>query len=85
MRFLPVLALVVGVTLVAVGCSKEEPEGTAEKMGKKVDEAAETARQEVTEAVEATQEQAAEAKAQLGTAMKDKGEEMQKEAETSKE
>ena len=65
MRFSPVLALVVGVTLGVVGCSKEEPEGTAEQMGKKIDDAAESVQKEVTAAAEATQEQAAEAKAQL--------------------
>ena len=34
-------------------CSKEEPEGSAEKMGKKVDEAVESAEEQVSESVEA--------------------------------
>lgn len=61
-------------------CSKEEPEGTAEKMGKKVDEAAETVQKQAAEAVEATQEQAAETKAELGAAIEEKAKEMQGDA-----
>jgi hypothetical protein len=67
------LSLVVGIA----GCSKEEPEGPAEKMGKQIDEAAETMKEETVEAAEATQEQAAEAKAALGEAMEETGKEMQ--------
>ena len=65
-------AFLLSVILGLGACSKEEPEGTAEKMGKKVDEAVETA-----------QNQAAETKAELGTAMAEKGKEMQEEAEKS--
>lgn len=64
-------------------CSKEEPEGTAEKMGKKVDEAVESAQEQVSESVEAAHKQADETKVELGTAMEEKGKEMKEEAEKS--
>ena len=64
-------------------CSKEEPEGTAEKMGKKVDEAVESAQEQVSETAEAAQTQAAETKAEIGAAMEEKGKEMKAEAEKS--
>ena len=64
-------------------CSKEEPEGTAEKMGKKVDQAVESAEEQVSEVAEAARKQAAETKAALGTAMEEKGKEMKEEAEKS--
>jgi hypothetical protein len=73
---LPVL-LISGI-LGAVGCSKEEPEGTAEQMGKKIDEAAESIQTQVAETAEAAGERAAEAKAELGAAMESKGKEVQK-------
>ena len=79
--FLAVLFVssIVGV----VGCSKEEPDGTAEKMGKKIDEAAESMQKQVAETAEAAGERAAEAKAELGTAMEAKGKEMREKAEES--
>jgi len=70
-------ALLVSVVLGVVGCSKEEPEGTAEKMGKQIDKAAETIQKEVADAGEATREQAAEAKAELGAALEEKAKQMQ--------
>jgi hypothetical protein len=65
-------ALLFSVILGLGACSKEEPEGTAEKLGKQIDEAAESA-----------QEKAAETGAELGTAMEEKGKEMHEEAEKS--
>jgi hypothetical protein len=73
--FLTVL-LVSGI-LGVVGCSKEEPEGAAEKMGKQIDEAADSIQTQVEETAQAAGEQAAEAKAELGAAMEAKGKEMQ--------
>jgi hypothetical protein len=64
-----VSAVVISAILGLGACSKEEPEGSAEKMGKQIDEA-----------VESAQQQAAETKAELGAAMEEKGEEMQEEA-----
>jgi hypothetical protein len=73
---LPIL-LISGI-LGVVGCSKEEPEGTAEQMGKKIDEAAESIQKQVAETAEAAGERAADAKAELGAAMESKGKEIQK-------
>jgi hypothetical protein len=67
-----VSALLFSVILGLSACSKEEPEGTAEKLGKQIDEAAESA-----------QQQTAEARAELGAAMEEKGKELQEEAEKS--
>lgn len=67
------LGAVVGLS----ACSKEEPEGTAEQMGKKIDEATESVQKETEKAVEATQEQAAETKAALGAKLEEKAKEMQ--------
>jgi len=72
-----VLAFLLSVALGLTACSKEEPEGTAEQMGKKIDEAAESIQKETAKAVEATQEQTAEAKAELGAALEEKAKEMQ--------
>jgi hypothetical protein len=70
-------ALLMSAILGVVGCTKEEPEGTAEQMGKKMDEAAESVREDVAAAGEAAQEQAAEAKSELGAAMEEEGKKMQ--------
>jgi predicted solute-binding protein len=78
-----VSAFLLSFSLGLAACSKKEPEGTAEKMGKKVDEAVESAEEQVSESVEAAQKQAAETKAELGTAMEEKGKEMREEAEKS--
>lgn len=68
-----VSAFLLSIILGLNACSKEEPaEGAAEKAGKKIDEAAESA-----------QKQTAETKAELGTAMEAKGKEMKEEAEKS--
>jgi len=67
-----VSAVVFSVILGLGACSKEEPEGSAEKLGKKIDEAAESA-----------QRQAAETRAEVGAAMEEKGKEMQEQAEKS--
>lgn len=79
--FLAVL-LISGI-LGVVGCSKEEPEGTAEQMGKQIDEAAESIQKQVEETAEAASERAAEAKAQLGAALEEKAKEMQERSEGS--
>ena len=78
-------ALLASGILGLAGCSKEEPEGTAEKMGKQIDEAAENIQKQVAETAEAAGDQAAEAKAALGAAMEAKGKEMQEQAEESKQ
>jgi uncharacterized protein YjbJ (UPF0337 family) len=75
--------LLLSVILGLSACSKEEPEGTAEKLGKKVDETVESAQEQVSEAVEATEKQVVETKAGLGAAMEEKGKEMQGKAEES--
>jgi len=75
--------LLLSVILGLGACSKEEPEGAAEKMGKKVDEAAESAQKQASQAVEAVEKQAAETKAEVGAAMEGKGKEMQEEAKSS--
>jgi len=72
-----VAALLVSGILGVVGCSKEEPEGTAEKMGKQIDEAAKTIQKDVADAAEATREKAAETKAELGAALEEKAKQMQ--------
>jgi len=72
-----VAALLVSGILGVVGCSKEEPEGTAEKMGKQIDEAAKTIQKDVADAAEATREKAAETKAELGAALEKKAKQMQ--------
>ena len=74
-------AFLLSVILGLGACSKEEPEGAAEKMGKNVDEAVESAQEQVSEAVETAQKQAAETKAELGTAMEEGGKELKEEAE----
>jgi hypothetical protein len=58
-------------------CGKEEPEGTAEQMGKKIDEAAESVKEEAATAAEATEAKVDETKAELGAAMEEKAKEMQ--------
>jgi uncharacterized lipoprotein len=78
-----VLTALVSAVLGLSACSKEEPEGTAEQMGKKIDEAAESMQKQVSEAAEATQEQAAETRAEIGAALEEKGKEMQGEAGTA--
>jgi F0F1-type ATP synthase membrane subunit b/b' len=78
-----VSAFLLSVILGLGACSKEEPEGTAENIGKKVDEAVESAEEQVSESVEAAQKQAAETKAEVGAAMEEKGKEMKEEAEKS--
>jgi hypothetical protein len=66
-----------------VGCSKEEPEGTEERTGKQIDEAAEAIQKQVAETAQAAREQAVEAKAEPGAAMEAKGKDMQEKAEES--
>jgi hypothetical protein len=61
------LSAVVFSAILGLGaCSKEEPEGTAEKLGKQIDEG-----------VESAQQQVAETSAELGAAMEKKGKEIQ--------
>lgn len=50
-------------------------------MGKKIDEATTSMQKQASEAMDATQEQAAQAKAALGTAMEEKGKELQGDGE----
>jgi len=71
------LAFLLSFVVVAAGCSKEEPEGPAEKAGKQIDEATETLKNKAAEAAKATQEQAAETKAAVGEALEKTGKEMQ--------
>lgn len=73
------LSLILGLS----ACSKEEPEGTAEKMGKKIDEAAEAVQKKTLAAVEATEKQATETKAKLGAAMEEMGKQLREAAEKS--
>jgi uncharacterized lipoprotein len=74
---------VFSVVLALSACSKEEPEGSAEKLGKKIDEAVEFAQEQTSGAVESAQRQVAETKSTLGTAMEEKGKKMQEKAEES--
>jgi hypothetical protein len=64
-----VSAVVLSAILGLGACSKEEPEGSAEKLGKQIDQA-----------VESAQQQAAETKADIGAAMEKKGKELQENA-----
>jgi hypothetical protein len=81
---LGILILLISGILGIVGCSKEEePAGTAEKMGKQIDEAAASIRTQVEETAQAAREQATKAKAELGAAIEAKGKEMQEKAEES--
>ena len=65
-----VSALVFGAILGLGACSKEEPEGNAEKLGKQIDKAVESAQQE-----------AAETRADIGAAIEEKGKEIQEQTE----
>lgn len=70
-------ALLFSAVIGMTACSKEEPEGAAEQMGKKIDETAESIKQEAGKAAEATQEKADETKAAVGAALEETGKEMQ--------
>ena len=65
-----VCAVVFSAILGLGACSKEEPEGSAEKVGKQIDQA-----------VESAQQQAAETRADIGAAIEEKGKEIQEQAE----
>ena len=62
-------AVVFSAILGMGACSKEEPEGNAEKLGKQIDQA-----------VESAEQQAAETRADIGAAIEEKGKEIQEQA-----
>jgi hypothetical protein len=70
-----VFGVLVSIVLGLSACSKEEPAGTAEQMGKKVDEATTSMQKEASGAMDAAQEQAAQAKAASGAALEEKAKE----------